>query len=48
VEQEEGGLMEVSEAIQAFLAAAFSGTMDNEDRRKRIRRIGVPDCDAKS
>jgi len=45
VEHEEGGLVEVSEATQAFLGAAFSGTMDNEDRRKRIRRIGVPDCD---
>jgi len=45
VEQEEGGLVEVLEATQAFLGAAFSGMMDNEDRRKRIRRIGVPDCD---
>jgi len=48
VEQEEGGLVEVSEATQAFLGAAFSGTMDKEDCRKRIRRIGVPDCDAQS
>ena len=45
VEQEEGGLVEVSEATQAFLGAAFSGIMDNDDRRKRIKRIGVPDCD---
>jgi len=45
VEQEEGGLVEVLEATQAFLGVAFSGKMDNEDHRKRIRRIRVPDCD---
>jgi len=34
VEHEEGGLVEVSEATQAFLGAAFSGTMNNEDHKK--------------
>jgi len=28
--------------LQAFLWAAFSAVMDNEDRKKRVKQIGVP------
>ena len=45
VEQEPDGLVDVSEAMQAFLWAAFSAVMDNEDRKKRIKQTGVPNCD---
>ena len=44
VEQEPDGLIDVSEATQAFLWEAFSAVMDNEDREKRVKRIGVPNC----
>ena len=27
------------------MKAAFSGTISNEDRRKRVEKVGVPDCD---
>ena len=38
-------LVKVSDATKAFLETAFSGTMDNDDRTARIKRIVVPDCD---
>ena len=44
-EHDDGGLVEVTDATRTFLGAAFSAMMDNEDRKKRIRRIGVPNCD---
>ena len=37
--------MELSEVTKTFLEAAFSATMLNEDRKKRIGKIGVPDYD---
>ena len=30
---------------KSFLEAAFSGTMSNEDCRKQVKKVGVPDCD---
>ena len=39
------GLVELSETTKTFLEAAFTATMSNEDRKKRVGRIGVPDCD---
>ena len=40
-----GRLVQLTETTKSFLEAAFSGTMSNEDRRKRVKKIGVPDCD---
>ena len=39
------GLMELSETTKVFLEAAFTATMSNKDHKKRIGRIGVPNCD---
>ena len=44
-EHDDGGLVEVTDATRTFLGAAFSAMMDNEDCKKWIRRIGVPNCD---
>ena len=41
-----GNLVELSETTKSFLEAAFSATVANTDRKKRLDRIGVPDCDA--
>ena len=38
-----GKLVELSEETSAFLEAAFSMTLSNADRRKRIAHIGIPD-----
>ena len=38
-------LVELSEETSALLEAAFSTTLSNADRRKRIAHIGIPDCD---
>ena len=40
-----GRLVQLTETTKSFLEAAFSGTMSNEDRRKRVEKVGVPDCD---
>ena len=40
-----GRLVQLTETTKSFLEAAFSGTMSNEDRRKRVKKVGVPDCD---
>ena len=40
-----GWLVQLTETTKSFLEAAFSGTMSNEDRRKRVEKVGVPDCD---
>ena len=37
VEQEPDGLVDVSETAQAFLWAAFSAVMDNEDCKKQVK-----------
>ena len=37
--------MSLSESAHAFLEAAFSTTLTNADRKKRVDRVGVPDCD---
>ena len=39
------GLVELSETTKTFLEAAFTAIMSNEDCKKRVGRIGVPDCD---
>ena len=41
------GLVELTETTKTFLEAAFTATMSNEDCKKRVGRIGVPDCDHK-
>ena len=38
-------LVMLTETIQTFLEAAFSGTMWNEDCKKCIKKIGIPDRD---
>ena len=38
-----GKLVELSEKTSAFLEAAFSMTLSNADRRKRIAHIRIPD-----
>ena len=43
-EDSAGMLVELSEETSAFLKAAFSTTLSNADRRKRIAHIGIPDC----
>ena len=37
-------LVTLNDTTRAFLEAAFSGTMLNEERKKRVEKIGVPDC----
>ena len=44
MEGSSGSLVELSETTKAFLEAAFSATMPNEDRKKRVK-VGIPDCD---
>ena len=41
-----GSLVSLSESTHAFLEAAFSTTLTNADRKKRVDRVGVPDCDS--
>ena len=41
-----GNLVSLSESTHAFLEAAFSTTLANADRGKRVDRVGVPDCDS--
>ena len=45
MEGSSGSLVELSETTKAFLEAAFSTTMPNEDRKKRVVKVGIPDCD---
>ena len=44
-EDSDGGLVQLTETTKTFLEAAFSGTMTNADRKKRVEKIGVLDCD---
>ena len=44
-EDSAGKLVELSEETSAFLEAAFSTTLSNAERRKRIAHIGISDCD---
>ena len=44
-EEDPGGLVPLTETTKTFLEAAFSGTLSNTDRKKRVDKIGVPDCD---
>ena len=48
-EEEEGEagsrLIPLSEATKALLETAFSSNLSNPDRRKRVDRFGVPECD---
>ena len=48
IEDEDGleNLVERSETTKSFLEAVFSVTITNTDRKKRLDRIGVPDCNA--
>lgn len=41
-----GNLVKLSESTKSFLEAAFSVTVANSDRKKRLDRIGVPECGA--
>ena len=41
-----GNLVTLTESTQVFLEAAFSATLANADRKKRVERIGVSDCDS--
>ena len=45
MEGSSGNLVELSETTKAFLEAAFLATMPNEDRKKRVVKVGIPDCD---
>ena len=45
MEDSSGRLVQLTETTKSFLEAAFSGTISNEDRRKRVKKVGVPDCD---
>ena len=45
MEGSSGSLLELWETIKAFLEAAFSATMPNEDRRKRVGKVEITDCD---
>ena len=47
-EEEElsGSLVSLLESTHAFLEAAFSTTLTNADRKGRVDRVGVPDCDS--
>ena len=38
-------LVPLSEVTQAFLGTAFLPEMTNSDRRKRVEKFGVPECD---
>ena len=44
-EEDSGGLVQLTEATKTFIKAAFSGTLSNADRKKRVDKVGVPDCD---
>ena len=39
------GLVELSETMKDFLEAAFLTTMPNEDRKKQVGKVGIPNCD---
>ena len=41
-----GSLVSLSESMHAFLEAAFSTTLTNADRKKRVDRVCVPNCDS--
>jgi len=45
MESNSGGLVGLSEPTKTFLEAAFSAVMSNEDRKKRVGKVGIPDCD---
>ena len=45
-EELSGSLVSLSESTHAFLEAAFSTTLTNADRKKRVDHVGVPDCDS--
>ena len=45
MESSSGNLVELSETTRTFLEAAFSAIMPNEDCKKRVGRVGIPDCD---
>ena len=46
-EKEDGdrGLVQLMETMKTLLEAAFSGTITNADRKKRVEKIGITDCD---
>ena len=44
-EDSAGKLVELSEETSTFVEVAFSTTLSNADRIKRIAHIGIPDCD---
>ena len=44
MEDSSGWLVQLTETTKSFLEAAFSGTISNEDRRKRVEKVGDPDC----
>ena len=40
-----GTLVPLTEATKAFVETAFSSEMTKSDRRKRVEKFGVPECD---
>ena len=40
-----GNLVSLSESTHTFLEVAFSTTLANADRKKRVSLVGVPNCD---
>jgi len=38
-------LVDLSEMMKEFLEAAFSATMPNDDHKKRVGKVRIPDCD---
>ena len=44
-EDGDGGLVQLTETTKTFLEATFSSMMTNADRKKRVEKIGVPNCD---
>ena len=45
MEGSSGSLLELWETTKAFLEAAFLATTPNEDRRKRVGKVEITDCD---
>ena len=45
-EELSGSLVSLSDSTHAFLEVAFSTTLTNADRKKRVDHVGVPECDS--
>jgi len=45
MEDSSGRLVQLSETTKSFLEAAFLAAISNKDRKKRVGKVGIPDCD---